>query len=128
MNSFNHYAFGSCGHYLFQCVGGIFPLEPGYQQFAVAPVIGEGLAWAKTSYRSMYGEIVSDWKKEGGKVRLVVTVPPNARALIQLPAGAASQVAEGGKPLAQAAGLEVLGEGNGSVRLRAVAGTYAFDF
>jgi uroporphyrinogen decarboxylase len=40
MNSFNHYAFGSCGQYLFSCVGGISPTEPGYRQFVVAPVIG----------------------------------------------------------------------------------------
>jgi alpha-L-rhamnosidase len=128
MNSFNHYAFGSCGQYLFECVGGIFPLEPGYQSFAVAPVLGEGLTWAKASYRSMYGEIVSDWKKEAGLCHLRVTVPPNTRAVIRLPAAASAGVKEGGQPLAAAAGLELLGEGGGCVRVRAVAGTYAFVF
>jgi len=96
MNSFNHYAFGSCGQYLFKCVGGIAPLEPGYQKFAVAPVIGEGLTWAKTSYRSIYGEIASEWK-EAGKVRLDVSVPPNTQALIRLPVASETAVRESGK-------------------------------
>jgi alpha-L-rhamnosidase len=128
MNSFNHYAFGSCGQYLFACVGGIFPLEPGYQAFGVAPVIGEGLTWASTTYASMYGEIVSEWKKEAGKCRVKVVVPPNTRADIRLPAATAAQVREGGVPLAQAKGLTLLGEGDGSVRVKAVPGTYAFEF
>ena len=128
MNSFNHYAFGSCGHYLFSCVGGISPLEPGYQSFAVAPVIGEGLTWAKTSYASMYGEIVSNWRKEGGKVRLDVTVPPNTRALIRLPVASVEQVKESGRPLAQAKGLTRIGAADAAaVCVQAVAGTYAFE-
>ena len=128
MNSFNHYAFGSCGQYLFSCVGGIFPLAPGYQSFAVTPVIGEGLMWASTSYASMYGEIVSDWKREDGKCRLKVAVPPNTHAMIRLPVASSAQVREGGGPLAQARGLTLLNEGNGCVLMRAVSGAYAFEF
>lgn len=128
MNAFNQSVSGSCGHFFFECVGGIFPLEPGYQFFAVAPVLGGGLMWAKTSYRSMYGEIVSEWKKKAGSYDLNVTVPPNTRALIRLPVEAAAGVTEGGMPLTQAAGLELLGEGQGSVRVRAGAGVYAFVF
>ncbi len=128
MNSFNHYAFGSCGHYLFECVGGIAALEPGYRTFTVAPVIGEGLEWASASYDSIYGRIVSEWRKSGGTCRLNVTVPPNTQALIRLPAASASQVTEGGQPLAKAAGLAVAGEGGGQVRVQATAGTYAFEF
>ena len=90
--------------------------------------IGEGLTWSKTSYASMYGEIVSDWKKENGKVRLNVTVPPNTHALIRLPAASTAQVTEGGQPLAQSAGLSVSGENNGSVCVRAASGHYAFEF
>ncbi len=128
MNSFNHYAFGSCGHYLFECVGGIAALEPGYQTFTVAPVIGEGLEWAAASYDSIYGKIVSEWRKSGGKVQLKVVVPPNTRAVISLPAASAEQVLEGGVPLANAPGLSFLGAGDGHVRVHAGAGTYAFGF
>jgi alpha-L-rhamnosidase len=128
MNSFNHYAFGSCGQYLFACVGGIQPSEPGYRSFTVAPVIGEGLMWASASYASMYGEIVSEWKKEDGKYRLKVTVPPNTRAVVRLPTASSQQVREGGNPLAKAAGLTLLSEGRGCVSVRAVPGTYAFEY
>ncbi len=128
MNSFNHYAFGSCGHYLFACIGGITALEPGCRQFAVAPVIGEGLTWAKTAYRSMYGEIVSEWEKEGGKVRLSVTVPANTRAQIRLPVASVARVTEGGLPLSNVSALTVEGGGCGDVSMWAVAGRYVFEF
>ncbi len=128
MNSFNHYAFGSCGQYLFACVGGIAPTEPGYRQFMVAPVIGEGLMWASTSYASIYGEIVSEWKKQEGQCRLKVTVPPNTHAVIRLPVASSEHVREGGEPLAKAAGLDLLLEGKDCVLVRAVSGTYEFEF
>ena len=128
MNSFNHYAFGSCGQYLFKCVGGIYPLEPGYRKFAVAPVIGEGLTWANTSYTSIYGDIVSNWKKENGKIRLDVTVPPNTCAVIRLPATSPDGVMESGHALAKSEGLSMPDVSGGAVCVHAASGCYAFVF
>ena len=127
MNSFNHYWTGSCGEFLFAAVGGIAPLEPGYRRFIVAPVIRDGLYRASASYDSIYGTIVSSWVKDGGKTVLTVTVPPNTQAEIRLPAESFDRVTEGGKPLAKAAGLALIGEGNGQLRVQAAAGTYVFE-
>ena len=52
MNSFNHYAFGSVGEYLYSVVGGIKPASPGYKTIRIQPVPGLGLTWANTSYNS----------------------------------------------------------------------------
>ena len=52
MNSFNHYAFGSVGEYLYGVVGGIKPASPGYKTIRIQPVPGAGLTWANTSYNS----------------------------------------------------------------------------
>lgn len=65
MNSFNHYAFGSVGEYLFSVIGGIKERSPGYGEFYIRPVIGRGLSWAKVSFHSIHGEIFVFWTDRG---------------------------------------------------------------
>src|SRR5258708_20564749 len=85
MNSFNHYAFGSVGQYLYGAVGGINPASPGYQTILVQPVPGLGLAWANTSYNSTRGLISTAWTNTGNTFNLDVVIPPNTTAQICLP-------------------------------------------
>jgi len=87
MNSFNHYAYGAIGNWIYQQIGGIQPDPeiPGYKQFIIHPHPGGGITWAKTSYHSLYGEIRSEWHLANGVLELDVTVPPNTRARIILP-------------------------------------------
>lgn len=61
MNSFNHYALGSCGRWLFECVGGIEPdpRHTGFARFVVRPRTHGPLTWADTTYRSIRGEIAT---------------------------------------------------------------------
>ena len=49
MNSFNHWALGSVGEWIWRDIVGINPLDeyPGYQQFVVRPQPGPGFTWAK---------------------------------------------------------------------------------
>ena len=58
MNSFNHYALGSVGDWLYESVAGIRPTAPGYERVLIAPQPGE-LEWARATYRSVRGEIAS---------------------------------------------------------------------
>lgn len=85
MNSFNHYAFGSVGEYLYGAVAGIRAESPGYKKIRIQPVIGEGLTWAKASYDSVYGRIASAWKREGNRLSLNVTIPANTTATVVVP-------------------------------------------
>ncbi len=126
MNSFNHYALGSCGEFLFADVGGIRPASPGFKKILIAPVIGDGLKWASTSYYSIHGKISSWWKIDGDKLALEVTVPANTTATVCIPATSAATVSEGGKPLDQADGLKLLQQENGKVYVEAGSGTYKF--
>ena len=86
MNSFNHYAYGSIGDWIYRVVGGIKPDEsnPGFKHFVIAPEIGGGLDYAKTDYESIYGNIHVDWKNENGLVALNLTIPANTSATIFL--------------------------------------------
>ena len=55
-----------------------------------APIPGEGITWAKTSYESPYGKISVDWKTEGSAFELNFTVPANTTAEIQVSGADAS--------------------------------------
>ncbi len=87
MNSFNHYAYGSIGAWMYNTIAGIEldPAQPGYKHIILAPQPGGGLTSAKGALKSMYGEIVSDWTLDGGKFTWKIVVPPNTTATIHVP-------------------------------------------
>lgn len=87
MNSFNHYAYGAIGEWLYTYVSGIKIDEsrPGYKHFYIAPHPGGGLTYAKAEYKSMYGKIMSSWKVDGEKVLIDVEIPANTTATVVLP-------------------------------------------
>lgn len=85
MNSFNHYAFGAVGEWLYSTIGGIRPVEPGFKHFEIAPKPGGSLTWAKTRYRSIRGLIRSEWERTADGLTLVVAVPVNTTATVVLP-------------------------------------------
>ncbi|WP_436756432.1 alpha-L-rhamnosidase C-terminal domain-containing protein, partial [Streptomyces sp. URMC 124] len=66
MNSFNHYAYGAIGDWLYRTVAGIQTVEasPGYKHMVIAPIPGPGLTWAEGSINTMYGPVRSFWRLE----------------------------------------------------------------
>ena len=87
MISYNHYGFGAVGDFLYRRVAGIEPIEPGYKTFAVRPVLGGGLTWARAAVRTPYGEAAVDWKIENGTFSAIVRVPMGTRCKLTLPDG-----------------------------------------
>jgi alpha-L-rhamnosidase len=87
MNSFNHYAFGSIGEWMYENILGIQPdqISPGYRHFVLKPLPGGTITWAKGSYNSISGKIEAGWKKEGDKFEYAFTVPPNTTATVFIP-------------------------------------------
>ena len=85
MNSFNHYAYGSIGAWMYQCIGGIDMLEPGYKKSKIAPKLSELLSYTEASLETMYGKIAVMWESAGEKIRLKVEIPHNTSSVITLP-------------------------------------------
>jgi alpha-L-rhamnosidase len=87
MNSFNHYAYGSIGAWLYNTVAGIEvdPDQPGYKYTVLRPKPGGGLTKASGKLKTPYGDLVSDWSIEGDRFRWAVIVPPNTSATAYLP-------------------------------------------
>ncbi len=128
MNSFNHYAFGAVGEWIYRNIVGINPNEknPGYKRFTVRPRLGGGLTWAKGKYESVHGTIASDWKIEGERFSLDVTVPVNTTATIYVPARDKSAVTESGKAAEKAEGITFLRMEEGAAVYKVGSGNYRF--
>jgi alpha-L-rhamnosidase len=128
MNSFNHYAYGAIGEWLYTRVAGVQIDEehPGYAHVIVAPHPGGGLTEARASHQSPYGEVVSGWKVTGGTMTLEVVVPPNATATVHLLGATAGQVTEGGEPAGESEGVSHIAQDEGEVTLEVGSGRYSF--
>jgi alpha-L-rhamnosidase len=128
MNSFNHWAFGAVGEWMFRTILGINPDEehPGFKHFTLRPRPGGGLTWAKGSYASMYGTIACDWKIERDSFKLNITIPANTTATVSVPANQRGDVVESDKPAERSDGVEFLCMGDGAAIYKLGSGTYAF--
>jgi alpha-L-rhamnosidase len=128
MNSFNHYSLGSVGEWLFRHVAGIEldPEVPGFQRFVLRPFIGPGLDFANASYRTMHGEIRSDWKRTGDELTWTVRIPANTSARVYVPSEPGSSVTESGVPVEKADGLRVEGRDGRFLVCAAGSGSYTF--
>ena len=90
MNSFNHYSYGACVEWMFQYMGGISPDEnaPGFQKIILQPTVDESgrITYVNSSYESVCGSIVSNWKTKGGRMSAYhAKVPANTSAILYLP-------------------------------------------
>lgn len=97
MNSFNHYAYGAIGDWMYKVVAGINPdaAQAGYKHMVISPKPGGGLTSASASYKTLYGEVKSAWSVAGGMIKVDVTVPCNTTAAIVLPGGKEEAVGSG---------------------------------
>ena len=87
MVSFNHYANGAVGDWLYRRVAGIEPIEGGYRRFRVAPMPGGKLTHAGAKVCTPYGTAATRWEIGEGMFRIRVTVPVSAQCELTLPNG-----------------------------------------
>ncbi|MDO4848341.1 MAG: family 78 glycoside hydrolase catalytic domain [Coriobacteriia bacterium] len=93
MVSFNHYAFGSVGEFLYRYVLGIEPAAPGFSRVVVRPHVDARIGHAEGSYVSRAGKIASAWRVEGGHATFDIEVPTAATVL--LPDGSVREIEAG---------------------------------
>jgi len=130
MNSFNHYAFGAVGDWMYQNIGGIDvdPAAPGYRHSRIAPRPGAGLTSANASLETVYGTLSSAWKLDRGRFRLEVTIPPNTSAEVTLWNARLDQVREGGVALASRDGVRAARQRGPDVVVDVGSGRYSFAY
>jgi len=130
MNSFNHYAYGAIGEWLYRVVAGIEidPQQPGYRHILVQPHTGGGWTFAKASHQSIYGRVSSGWELKDGRMKVMVEIPANTTATVKLPGAIVGQVAESGQPLAAAKGIVRSAQEGQAVVAEVGSGRYEFSY
>lgn len=129
MNSFNHYAYGAIGAWLYEQVAGIDvdPEKPGYKHIFLHPNIGGGLTHAKAHLHSIYGLIESHWRiPEGGGLEWLITVPPNTTATAFVPCAEDAPVIESNFPAESAEGIAFVRRAPTANVYTLQSGTYHF--
>ncbi len=129
MNSFNHYAYGAIGDWLYQVVAGINvdPQAPGYKRVVVQPQPGGGLTFARAELDSMLGRVSSEWHAKPDCFELAVTIPANSEGEIYLPVRDPAVVTEQGQPLSQVEGVHCIDQADDTVIVTVGAGSYHFS-
>ena len=125
MNSFNHYAYGAIGDWMYRVVAGLEPAAPGYKHIRIQPHPTEKLSYARASYETLYGTAVSGWERQGDKMIVGAAVPINTMATIVLPNARLAEVQENGQSL-QARGLHKARQDGNSVVVEVGSGEYRF--
>ncbi|HEY6061385.1 MAG TPA: family 78 glycoside hydrolase catalytic domain, partial [Gemmatimonadales bacterium] len=128
MNSFNHYAFGAVGDWMYRTIGGIDadPAAPGYRKARIAPHPGAGLTHARASLETLYGTLASAWRRDGRQFVLEVTVPPNTSAEVTLWETEVGRIREGGRPVSDAPGVYAVRRQGSDVIVTIGSGSYEF--
>ncbi len=97
MISYNHYASGAVGDFLYRRVLGIEPTQPGYRTFTVAPILSDRLTKAEGQVETPYGDIRVNWTiaEKGTCLRIQVEVPMGSSCILKLPDGTQETLVSG---------------------------------
>jgi alpha-L-rhamnosidase len=128
MNSFNHYAYGAIGEWLYSTVAGleIDETRPGYKHALIRPRPGGGLTYANASLATGYGRLASHWQLTDKAFTLHVNIPVNTSATVILPVPDVSDVLEGERPLATGNGIKSIQSVEENTLIEVGSGEYVF--
>lgn len=130
MNSFNHYAYGAVGDWMYRVMAGleIDEAAPGYKHILVQPQPGGGFTRVKVSHQTPYGRASSVWEIKDGEFLLAAEIPPNARATVRLPKVQLANVTESNQALSNGNGIASARQEGSAVIVEVGSGTYRFAY
>ena len=139
MNSFNHYAYGAVGEWMYRYMCGIqydeeqpgfkhIILQPQPDRRETLPTGQELITSASARHQSYYGDIRSAWQTtDHDGLTYECTVPANTTATLYLPVGSEqTAVYESSHVATDSEGVEYVGYENGCQIYHLGSGTYSF--
>ncbi|MDX1936764.1 MAG: family 78 glycoside hydrolase catalytic domain [Flavihumibacter sp.] len=128
MNSFNHYAYGAIGDWMYRVAAGLDTKTtgPGYQQIVIQPQPGGSFSFVNATLNTYYGKTSSAWKLEGGQLYMDVEVPANTQATVYIPTKDAATITESGQPLNTQKNITITGGAKGYTAVQLGSGLYHF--
>jgi len=132
MNSFNHYAYGAIGDWMYRKLTGLDwdPTVPAFNRIRIEPMFGGNkLTYAKAAHQSMYGRIESGWQiKDCKQVEVTIHIPANCSAEVILRGANAASLTESGQKANLGNGILSLMETETGVALEVGSGAYRFAY
>lgn len=128
MNSYNHYAYGAVGEWIYRYAAGIdaIPSDPGFHTIRLQPHFDPRMKNMNFEYETPYGTAKSSWQVIDKAITWQVTVPANAQAEVRLSPSVASTMMLDGVSLSSSPKVEREQSGPDSFGILA-AGTYTFQ-
>jgi alpha-L-rhamnosidase len=125
----DHFMLGHIMEWFYSDLAGIRcdPDAIAFQKIIIRPTPVGGITWAKASYDSIRGKIISSWKKEGDQFFLDVTIPPGTTATVYIPTADADFVREGGASIRNSKEIKFVREENGDAIYAIESGNYHFE-
>ena len=125
MNSFNHYAYGAIGQWMYEHVGGLWHDEQnaGFKNTVFAPKLTDKMSFASATKQTPYGKTASFWRRENGMIEWFVKIPPNSTGTLKFPTKNVASIKINNKTLT---GYEL--ENDQPVLKNVKAGDYAISF
>lgn len=130
MNSQNHVMLlGDFLIWLYENVGGIKSddKEVAFKKIVMKPEMIAGLDSAMVTYHSLYGDIVSDWKKDKDIFSWHIVIPGNTTAQIEIPVSDSNPIRESGKSIANESYIQILSRTKTTATLIIGSGSYHFQ-
>lgn len=129
MNSFNHYAYGAIGDWMYRVMAGIdtYVSDPGYKKIKIMPHPGGSLTTVSANLKTYYGLVSAHWKLDNGKLQLEVEIPANTTATVYIPADNAKSITESNKALSSVKDIKLMGKEGGFIVVEVGSGKYYFS-
>lgn len=129
MNSFNHYAYGAIGDWMYRVMAGLDTDDdaPGYKKIRLKPHIGGNLTAAAATLNTYYGKVHSVWKLEGATLLLDLEIPVNTTATVYIPAANTASIREKGLLLKDMKDVQIGGTDKGHMQVTIGSGRYRFE-
>jgi alpha-L-rhamnosidase len=127
-SSRNHPMFGGGLNWFYRTLAGVNTdeNEPGYKHIIIKPDLPEKLDEVFYSNLTPYGKVVSEVKRNNGRLEMNLTIPVGSYATVYIPVSGNSVVTESGQDIKAVTGIEMPGFDNRRVIVKAMQGSYQF--
>jgi alpha-L-rhamnosidase len=124
----NHLMLGHIMQWFYEGLGGIQQEDnsSGYKQIVIKPEVVGDISYVNANHQTLYGNIVSQWKKNNGIFELNAEIPVNTTAIIYLPTVDIKNIKEGGNPVSENKEINFAGIEKNKVMLKIGSGRYHF--
>jgi alpha-L-rhamnosidase len=124
----NHLMLGHIVEWFYSGIGGIkqIPDSSSYNNILIAPEMIGDLTWAETTFNTVHGEIVTNWKIEENNFILRVKIPVSCKAVVAVPQSDRDKIIVNDKPIGNTMEVRIINQTDGNTMCEISSGEYLF--